>query len=228
MDCPKCGTHNLEGVERCRLCGSPLSADQDSSGATKECPFCHTKSPINSPFCLGCNRLISPMKRKLPKEEKKRIKKEKYNDRTYADYPSSSLRTARLGLAGIIFIMCSFFVFVDIAFSLGLGWEAAQSREWEELERENPALKTAVSNLVVCQAIRVVFVCLALLGGIAAVRKVRFGFAVAGGVFAIFSLLTSVLALVLGWWLILTGILFLAAILGLILVIISRREFMLE
>ncbi|OGS56665.1 MAG: hypothetical protein A3K60_01515 [Euryarchaeota archaeon RBG_19FT_COMBO_56_21] len=164
---------------------------------------------------------------KAPKKEKK-SKAEKYYDRTYADYSASGLRTARLGLAGIIFIMVSFFVFADIAFTLGIGWEAAQSQEWEELERENPTLKAAISNLVVCQVIRVVFVCLALLGGVAAVRKVQFGFAVTGGVFAILSLMTGVLALLFGWWLILTGILFLAAILGLVLVIISRREFMLE
>ncbi len=225
MDCDKCGTHNLDGAERCRLCGNPFVKQGGSSSPERVCPFCHTKNPLDSPFCSGCNRLISPMKDKLPQEEERKSKREKYYDRIYADYPSSGLRSARLGLAGIIFIMCSFFVFVDIAFTLGLGYEATQMEDYDRLLDRTPALKSAIPNLVACQGIRVVFASLAVLGGLAAMRKVQFGFAVAGGVFSIFALGTSVLALILGWWLILTGILFLAAILGLVLVIISRREF---
>ena len=74
---------------------------------------------------------------------------------------------------------------------------------------------------------RVVFACIALVGALAAIRRLNFGLAVLGGIFGILALGSSIMAVVWGVWFLITGVLFLAAILALILVAISRREFML-
>ena len=226
MDCPRCGTRNLDGSESCRMCGNPFTLDEGPKGPSRECPFCKTKNALDAPFCSGCNRPMAPMRSKVFTEEKK-AKKEKFYDRTIEDYARSPMRTARLSLAGIIFFMIGFFVLVDVTFTLGLGWEVTQTEDYDRLLDENPALGSAIPNLVACQGIRIVFACLAILGGFAAIRRMQFGLAAAGGVFSIFALGTSVLVLLLGWWMMLSGVLFLGAILGLIFVIISKREFML-
>jgi hypothetical protein len=227
MECPKCVVANKEEAERCRICGAELRPRKRKAGPSKECPFCKAQNEGDAVFCVNCNKLLGePTKKAIDGEEPKQ-RKEKYYDRTYTDYATSPLRTARTSFGGIIFLMAGVFALIDVLFTLGLGWEATQMEDYDELLRENPALKSAIPNLVACQAIRIVFACLALLGGLAALRRMQFGLAVAGGVFAILAVMTSVIALLLGMWLLLTGVFFLAAILGLILVLISRREFML-
>jgi len=227
MECPKCGVANKEGAERCRICGAELRPRKRKAGLSKECPFCKARNEAGAVFCASCNKLLGePTKKAIDGEEPKQ-KKEKHYDRTYEDYATSPLRTARTSFGGIIFMMAGVFALIDILFTLGLGWEATQTEDYDELLRENPALKSAIPNLAACQGIRIVFACLAILGGLAAMRRMRFGLAVAGGVFAILAVMTSVIALFVGAWSLLTGAFFLAAILGLILVLISRREFML-
>lgn len=47
IDCPNCGTANVEGNFRCTACGGTF---------TKTCPSCGSKNPINTYVCMECGK----------------------------------------------------------------------------------------------------------------------------------------------------------------------------
>jgi len=151
MECPKCGVANKEDAERCRICGAELRPRKRKAGPSKECPFCKAQNDADAVFCANCNKLLGEPTKKAIDGEEPMQKKEKYYDRTYADAPTSALRTARVGLAGIIMIMVAFFAILDVAFTLGVGWQVTQMEDYDQLVRENPEVKSFVPNLVVCE-----------------------------------------------------------------------------
>ena len=209
------------------MCGAELKPRKPRAGPSRVCPFCGAQNEMDAVFCESCNKLIGGTAKKADKEELKTRKKEKYYDRTYADYPSSALRTARASMGGILIMMVGVFVMIDVVFTLGIGWEITHMRDYDELARQYPTLKSAIANLTVCQGLRVVFACLALMSGFFAVQRIQYGLAIVGGILAILAVMTSFMALTNGIWLMLVGVFFLMAIIGLVMVAVSRREFML-
>lgn len=227
MECPKCGTANKEDAARCRICGAELMPKLGGASATKMCPFCNARNEIDAVFCARCNKLLGEPTKKTLKTEEAKEKVEKLYERRYSDYPSSAQRTARLGLAGIILIMAGIFSIADVAFTIGIGVQITHMQEYDELVEEDPRVKTFLPNLAACESIRLVFACIALFGGLAAMRRLGFGMAAAGAIFGILASGSSIMALVWAVWGALMALLFLGSILALVLIAISRREFML-
>lgn len=225
VDCQKCGVHNPEGVERCKICGTPLSVPKAPSGPTRECPFCGTENDKEAPFCSTCNKPLYSLEGKAEKTEK--AKREKYYDRTYVDYPGSAARTARAGLGGILIMMAALFALIDALFTLLISWEMSQLADYNQLVAENPQLEGVLSSLVVCEGLRIVFIIIAIMGAVFAVRRSRWGLAMIGGIFSILSVGSSFLMLVIPLWIFIVLALGIGAIIGVILVGVSRREFLL-
>jgi len=227
MECPKCGVANREDAERCRICGAEMMPRLGGASSSKICPFCHARNDVDAVFCARCNKLLGEPTKKSLRTEKVKEKTEKLYERRYSDYPSSAQRTARLGLAGIILIMVGVFSIFDVAFTMGVGVAITNMEEYDQLVQENPRVKSFLPNLAVCQSIRVVFACFALLGGVAAIRRLGFGMAITGAILGILTSGSSIIMLVWAVWGSLMGLLFLGSILALILIVVSRREFML-
>lgn len=224
MDCPKCGVHNLEDAERCKICGSLLRPKSKPTGPSKECPLCKTRNDLDAPFCSGCKKPLGSIAVKEIKNEKKR---EKYYDRTYIDYPGSAHRTARAGVGGALIMMAAFFALIDAVFTIAISWEMTRLADYDQLLRENPQLEGVVASLVVCQGLRFVFIVIAFAGGIFAMQRLRWGLAMVGGILGIFALLSGLLILVLPVWGLIELVLLCGAVVGVVMIGISRREFML-
>ncbi len=226
MDCPKCGTHNLDDAERCRLCGAPLRLRAASySGPTKNCAFCGTINELEAPFCTGCGR---PMGSTYSKTVEKKEKKTKYYDRTYADYPASAARTARVGVGGVLIIMGAFFALVDAVFTTIIFYQATLLPEYGHMLRENPDLQGVVSSMIVCQGLRLIFVVIAFAGGIFAVQRLRWGLSITGGVMCILGLGSGIMLLVIPFWGLIELLLLVCVLIGVVMIGISRKEFLLS
>jgi hypothetical protein len=166
------------------------------AGPTKVCPFCAVANDPDAPFCAGCGRPMgSTFSKSAARKEKKEMVVKTY-ERTYADYPGSAYRNAWTGLGGILIIMAAFFALVDAVFTLALSWQVTQLADYGRLVRENPSLESALANMAVCQGLRIVFIFIAFAGGIFAVKRLRWGLAMTGGVLCILSLLSGVILLI--------------------------------
>jgi hypothetical protein len=137
----------------------------------------------------------STFSKSAARKEKKEMVVKTY-ERTYADYPGSAYRNAWTGLGGILIIMAAFFALVDAVFTLALSWQVTQLADYGRLVRENPSLESALANMAVCQGLRIVFIFIAFAGGIFAVKRLRWGLAMTGGVLCILSLLSGVILLI--------------------------------
>jgi len=219
MDCPKCGTHNLDDAEHCRICGASFSARKVPAGPSKTCQFCKTPNDPDAPFCTKCGKYLGAIEtERTPRKEKQK----KEYIRTYDDYAASAKRTARANVGGIVIILVAFFALADAIITA-----AIVLPEYDTITSVNPALKAAIANLVTCQAIRIVFVVLAFMGGFFAIKRMNWGFAIVGGVMSILAVITGLLWLVFPVWGLIELVLFLGAIVAVMLIGISRREFLL-
>jgi len=124
-------------------------------------------------------------------------------------------------------IMAGFLTFLDVAFTLGIGFSITQMDVYDELVEQNPQYKSLIPNLVVCESLRIVFACIMIVGAFSAIRRLNFGLALLGTIFGILALGSSILALVWFPFLLTTGALFIGLLIALGMILLSRREFML-
>jgi hypothetical protein len=110
---------------------------------------------------------------------------------------------------------------------MGILYTAVQSSEYDELKGQYPQLKTLFADLAVCESIRLVFMLITFVGAITAVRRLNFGLALLGAIFSLLLIMSSLLALTWGIWFLITLVLFFASIIAVLLIVFSRREFML-
>jgi hypothetical protein len=206
------------------MCGSLLRPERKPTGPSKQCPLCKTRNDLDAPFCSGCGK---PMGSTAIMDIKKENKREKSYDRTYLDYPGSAHRTARAGVGGALMIMAAFFALVDAVFTIAISWEMTRLADYDQLLRENPQLRGVVSSLVVCQGLRFAFIIIAFAGGIFAMQRLRWGLAMVGGILGILAVLSGLLILLIPFWALIELVLLCGAVVGVIMVGISRREFML-
>ena len=219
MDCPKCGTHNLDNAESCRMCGNSFRADKVPEGPSKVCQFCKSANDPDAPFCTSCGKYLGAI------ETAKTVRREKHEKeyvRRYDDYAASAKRVAWSNSGGIVLIIVGAFALVDAIMTL-----AIVMPEYDTLTTQNPALKAAYANLVTCQALRVVFIVLAFMGGFFAIKRTNWGFAMVGGIMGLFAVITGLLWLAFPVWALIELCMVLGTIAAVILVGISRREFLL-
>ncbi len=226
VECPKCGTQNLASAQRCRICGNELRAsDPKRTGPAKVCPFCRAENDPDAPFCSGCGKHLGSV---VVAPERERLKEEKKYDRFYGEYPMSAKRTWRAGVGGTLIIMAAFYIIVDAALTISIGVYGTQQPEWDRLVRENPQLASFLANLTACESIRILFAVIAFAGGLFAIRRLRWGLAMTGGVMAILGMLSSFLTLLLGYFAFVASCLLGGAVIALVLVGLAKKEFMLS
>jgi ribosomal protein L40E len=218
LDCPKCGTHNLDSAESCRMCGNSFKVREVPVGPSKICQFCRSANDPDAPFCTSCGKYLGAIETEKTLRKEKR---EKEYVRRYDDYATSAKRVAWTSAGGIVLIIVAAFALVDVIITL-----AMVMPEYDTLTTQNPALKAAYANLVTCQALRVVFVVLAFMGGFFAIKRTNWGFAIVGGVMCLFAVITGLLWLALPVWALIELVMFLGTIVAVVMVGVSRREFM--
>lgn len=123
--------------------------------------------------------------------------------------------------------MAAVFALFDAIITIAIVWGATTLADYDRMVRENPELKTALVNLLACQALRLVFVVIAFLGGYFAVKRLNWGLSIVGGIMGILAVITGLLWIVFPVWGLIELVLFLGAILAVVMVGISRKEFML-
>ncbi|MEM0343746.1 MAG: zinc ribbon domain-containing protein [Thermoplasmata archaeon] len=224
MQCSHCGTHNIDTAELCRLCGRPTRVAPASKGTAKVCPFCKTDNDRDAPFCKNCMKPLGGATAKEPTEEKT---PQKQHERTYAEYPASAARTAWAGVGGTLILIMTTLVVVDISLTIAIFWEITTSAEYDRLLQEYPEYEGVVANLMVCQSLRLGFVLIAIPGGFFAVKRLRWGLSMAGGILGILATVSGILFLVIPYWALIQAAALLAGIVGLVMVGFARKEFML-
>ncbi len=226
MECPKCGVANKDDLEKCRICGTDLRP-MGPTGQMKACPFCKALNEFDAVFCVSCNKPFGEQKGPDVDAIFSRGRVGKSYDRTYTDAPGSAAREARLGTAGILLLMISLWALLDILFTSGILYSAAHSSDYDRLKDDYPQLKTLLADIAVCESIRVVFLVLAFVGAITSVRRLNFMLAMLGAIFGLLLTMSSLLALAWGTWFLITIVMFFMAIIAILLIAFSRREFML-
>lgn len=222
MDCPKCGVHHRADASACRMCGHQFITAVSREFRGIRCPTCGADNPPGEKDCSVCRR---PMRPKAAKKDVEDPDAWKRPQRTYADYPSSASRTARVGTGGVLIIMAGFFTIADIIMTLMITYDATQMADYRDLTRQYPYLEEAVGTMVACQALRLMFAVPALLGGMFAIQKKRWGLAMLGGVLGTLAVVSTLLGLVIPFWGLIAVLLFFGGIVGTVLVGVSRREF---
>ena len=129
------------------------------------------------------------------------------------------------GTGGALIFLAAFVALVDIVITLMVTYDMTQLADYRELTRAYPTLEDAVATMVACQAMRMVFVVIAFMGGVLAMRRLRWGLAMVGGVFGVLAVMSSLLVLTMPFWLLVVFLVWCGAIIGTIMVGISRREF---
>jgi hypothetical protein len=222
MDCPKCGTSNRDDDEVCRMCGQRLKNEAIVSGKIVSCPSCRTENPSERRTCSVCGKPLYMGAAKIAPEDDYDWRKP---ERTYLDYATSASRTMTTGTGGALILLAAFTALADIVITLMVTYDVTQLADYRDLTDSYPALEDAVNTMVACQALRFVFVAIAFMGGTLAMKRSRWGLAMLGGVFSVLALMSSLLAFVMPWWLLIVFLVWCGAIIGTIMVGISRREF---
>jgi len=222
MDCPKCGVHNRDDADVCKICGQRLRNEEIASGQVVRCPSCRAENPSDRKICSVCSKPLRMGAAKIEAQDEYDWKKP---ERTYLDYATSSSRTMTAGTGGALIFLAAFVALVDIVITLMVTYDMTQLADYRELTRAYPTLEDAVATMVACQAMRMVFVVIAFMGGVLAMRRLRWGLAMVGGVFGVLAVMSSLLVLTMPFWLLVVFLVWCGAIIGTIMVGISRREF---
>jgi len=222
MDCPKCGVNNRDDADVCRICGQRLRNEAIASGQVVRCPSCRAENPSDRKICSVCSKPLRMGAAKIEAQDEYDWKKP---ERTYLDYATSSSRTMTAGTGGALIFLAAFVALVDIVITLMVTYDMTQLADYRELTRAYPTLEDAVATMVACQAMRMVFVVIAFMGGVLAMRRLRWGLAMVGGVFGVLAVMSSLLVLTMPFWLLVVFLVWCGAIIGTIMVGISRREF---
>ncbi len=222
MDCPKCGVHNRDDADVCKICGQRLRNEAIASGQVVRCPSCRAENPSDRKICSVCSKPLRMGAAKMEAQDEYDWKKP---ERTYLDYATSSSRTMTAGTGGALIFLAAFVALGDIVITLMATYDVTQLADYQDMTREFPFLQDAVATMVACQALRGVFVVIAFMGGMLAMRRLRWGLAMVGGVFGVLAVMSSLLVLTMPFWLLVVFLVWCGAIIGTIMVGISRREF---
>jgi len=78
IDCPQCGTMNIESSKFCIGCGKPLSKVEKIEVKSESivCPECGTANAPTSKFCIGCGKKLNEPSEEVILEEKEELVEE--------------------------------------------------------------------------------------------------------------------------------------------------------
>ena len=207
VKCPTCGADNPSTAVECRFCGHSMRADATVSTA---CPACGWEAEKGAVVCSSCGSAIYHDHAQGKKPEAPKIEECEH----WSELPTHSVRTAKVGVGGILILLAGFLGIAHALLSVLPGTGEDILATYESAIAPGELLDDLLESYVPLAGLMMLFGGLAVALSMFAFNRSRFNGALAGGVFGILSI----------------GFLFGAflAIIGLLLIVTSRREFIPE
>lgn len=208
IKCDKCGTINLDNQTRCRICGSPLHAIE---GGGQKCPECgYTKTPAGEEKCISCGwtfgtpKVLASATGELKPEECEH----------WSEEPAHTERMARIDIAGISIFLAGVLGVIHALLAALPGTSDTILSHYGSIIPQGQFLDAVLNNHLLFSALMFAFGVMALALSMLTFKRSSYAGAIAGGVFGILAI----------------GFLFGAffALIGLLLLALSRREFLKE
>ena len=208
IKCDKCGTINLDNLTRCRVCGNPL---HEMEGDSQKCPECgFSKTPLGVDKCISCGWTFGAPK-VLPVGAAASKPEECEH---WSEEPAHTERMAKVDIAGISIFLAGVFGIVHAILAALPGTSDTILSHYGSIIPRGQFLDTVVNNHLLFSALMFAFGVIALALSMSAFKRSSYAGAITGGVFGILAI----------------GFLFGAffALIGLLLLALSRREFLKE
>lgn len=207
IKCAKCGTINLAETSACRICGQPLGLQT----IEVSCPACgYRGNPEGADRCVGCGKSLATLKAMLPKA----LNGAEEECEHWSEKPKHVARTAWLGVGGIFILLSGVLGIAHALLVILSNFTEEVMSSYEDIIPRSASLNDLLVDHEVVAILMMLFGVLAASMSTFAFTRTRYGGAVAGAVFGI-----AAIGLVVGSFF---------ALIGLILVVLAKREFMSE
>lgn len=205
VKCPTCGADNPSTAIECRFCGHSMRTD---AAVPPACPACGWDVEKGAVVCPSCGSAIHHEQGKKPGAPKAE------ECEHWSELPTHSVRTAKVGVGGVLILIAGFLGIAHALLSVLPGTGEDILATYESVIAPGEVLDDLLESYVALAGLMMLFGVLAVALSMFAFNRSRFDGALAGGVFGILSI----------------GFLFGAflAIVGLLLIATSRREFIPE
>lgn len=207
VECPKCGTANPTEFANCRICGAPLRHEHEATEDGIVCATCGAKIVKEQRLCNSCRTpvrdiLMSNLPGDLPAEECVH----------WSESPASATRASMISIAAILILIGGVLGITQAM--LGLTPDLGEDflRIFEDLIPGASAADDLMAEYILLQVGAFVFGALAIFGSHFAFSRSDYRLSLVGGVSGILAI-----GFLLGAFL---------SLMGLALLIISRRQFM--
>ena len=209
IECPHCGSRNKLGESTCRICGKPLAHKHEASPGSLVCESCGAPIQSDSEVCTACTRPVRAVVMSNLPEQVEPIECVHWSDKV-----SSSGRTARLMVAGILILISGAMGLGQAVISVTPGTGEQIGDFFVDVLPVGESINDALAEYFLLQLMILVGSIGALIGGAFTLTQARFDVSVIGGVCGILAI---------GF---LIGAFF--ALVGVILIVSARKEFLPE
>jgi len=207
VKCEHCGTINPAGNTKCRICGWPLA---QADAGSKVCPECGTvHKPSNGDTCISCGWNFG-----APKRPPEKVPTTSEACEHWSEMPAHTSRTAMIDMAGILILLAGALGITHALLSVLPETGADLLRHYENLIPAGKFLNGVIQDNDFVAVLMFTAGALAMGLSMTVFRRDRFSLAIGGaalGIVAVGFLLGAFFALV-----------------GLLLLMVSRREFLVE
>jgi hypothetical protein len=209
VKCTNCGTINVGELMRCRVCGHPLHANETE---VRKCPQCNsTATPIGEDRCVSCGWKFGS-NQPVPPNEEREVKAEECE--IPAESELHTVRSFSVDLAVIFMLLAGGLGMIHGVLAALPGTSKEILSNYESVIPMGKFLDGVLEDYVLVSVLMFVFGAASVALSITALKRSNYAGAVAGAIFGVMSI----------------GFLFGAffGLMALILLLISKREFLLE
>ena len=210
VKCEQCGTINLAENLKCRVCGWPLMKADPGFKVCPECGSVHT--PAKQDTCISCGWDLGPSRH--PPAEKVTSSQEDEACEHWSELPAHTSRTAIISVAGVLILLAGALGITHALLSALPETGSAILYHYENLIPAGGFLDGVIQDNGVIASLMFISGALAMVLSLSIIRRGNPVLAVASGILGIVAI---------GF---LIGAFF--ALVGLLMLAVSRREFLAE